>query len=235
MKIGVLSDIHGNDIALEAVLSDASSMGVEHLLVLGDIVGYYYNPDKVLMQLQGWSYDMIAGNHEQMMKQSIKDQNYLEKVTSKYGSGVKIALQKLTAEQIGYLGDLPEYMKVILDNVDIGLYHGSPRDTDEYIYPDAELDLLKKISYVQHDYILMGHTHYPMCTHIGNTILLNPGSVGQPRDIGGLASWAIINTSNNTVVHRRVKFHVDELMNQCKTNDPDIVYLRDVLVRDVKR
>jgi putative phosphoesterase len=235
MQIGVLSDIHGNDIALEAVLSDAASMGVDHLLILGDIVGYYYNPDKVLTQLQDWSYDMIAGNHEQMMKQSMTDNEYLEKVTRQYGSGIKVALQKLTAEQIDYLGDLSEYKNVILDNVNIGLYHGSPRDNDEYIYPDANHDLLRQISRVQNEYILMGHTHYPMCAHIDNHTLLNPGSVGQPRDIGGLASWAIINTSNKMVVHRRVKFKVDELINECKKNDPDIVYLRDVLVRDVTR
>ena len=234
MKIGVLSDIHGNDTALEVVLSDASSMGVEHLLILGDLVGYYYNPDKVLKQLQDWSYDMIAGNHEQLMKQSITDNDFLEKVTRQYGSGIKMALQKLTDEQIQYLVDLPEYKNVVLDNVDIGLYHGSPRDNDEYIYPDVDYDVLKQFSHVQHDYILMGHTHYPMCTHIENTTLLNPGSVGQPRDMGGLASWAMVNTSNNMVVHRRIKFKVDELINECVINDPEIVYLRDVLVRDVK-
>ena len=167
MKIGVISDIHGNDVALKAVLSDAASMGVEHLLILGDVVGYYYNPDKVLLQLLDWPKDMIAGNHELMLKQSRTDNEYLEKVTRQYGSGIKVALQKLTDKQIDYLGDLPEYKNIILDNVNIGLYHGSPRDNNEYIYPDASYDLLKQISRAPQDYILMGHTHYPMCAHMG--------------------------------------------------------------------
>ncbi len=59
MKIAVISDIHGNYDALVAVLKKAKTEGVEHLLVLGDIVGYYYHPDKILKALSEWSFDMI--------------------------------------------------------------------------------------------------------------------------------------------------------------------------------
>lgn len=235
MKIAILSDIHGNDIALKAVLSDASAMAIDHLLILGDLVGYYYHPDKVLLQLQDWRYDMIAGNHEQMMKRSMKDRKFLDKLTRQLGHGIKIALEKLSSEQKRYLAELPEYKEVILDGVNFGLYHGSPEDAGKYIYPDAALTVLKQISRSRHDFILMGHTHYPMCTHIDKVTLVNPGSVGQPRDIGGLASWAMINTDNNMVVHRRVKFPVDELIAECVRHDPDHVYLTEVLIRDVQQ
>lgn len=235
MKIGIISDIHGNDEALSLVLADAESVGVEHLLILGDIVGYYYNPDRVMSLLEKWPHHMIAGNHEQMMLKSMSSQSYLEQVTRKYGHGIEIAIQKLTEHQIELLTSLPESLSVDVEGINIGLYHGSPRDADEYIYPDIELDLLKQVCCSGHDYVLMGHTHYPMCTHIEKTSLINPGSVGQPRDIGGLASWAIIDTSNYMTVYRRVKFPVDSLINECMKYDPDKEYLRKVLTRDVKQ
>lgn len=235
MKVGVLSDIHGNDAALEVVLADARSMGVEHLLILGDIVGYYYHPDKVLEQLQGWTYDMIQGNHEQMMMQSIDNEGYLAQVTREYGSGVKNALECLTKEQVQYLCQLPVSQNIVLDNVRFGLYHGSPRDTDEYVYPDTESKTLRALSSTGDDYVLMGHTHHPMCAHIGEIVFVNPGSVGQPRDIGGLASWVMINTANRMVVQRRAKFSIDDLIEECKENDPDVPYLREILIRDVRR
>ena len=233
MKIGIISDIHGNDAALKVVLADALSVGVEHLLILGDIVGYYYSPDIVLRQLEDWSYDMISGNHEHMLAKSLTDDSYLEKISSKYGSGIKVAIDKLSKEQVTRLSNLPDSLTVNIDGLNIGLYHGSPNDVDEYVYPDAELKLLKKISRSGDDFVLMGHTHYPMCVHIDGVTIVNPGSVGQPRDIGGLASWAIINTNNNMVIHRRVKFPVEKLIQVCLEKDPENEYLRSVLMRDV--
>lgn len=235
MKVGVISDIHGNDIALRAVLADAVSIGVQHLLILGDVVGYYYNPDKVMEQIDSWAYDIIAGNHEQMMRRSISNEDFLKNVTDKYGSGIEIALQKLNASQLHKLCELPSHKTVIIDDLNFGLYHGSPRDTDEYIYPDTKLNLLNLLSDIDHDYVLMGHTHYPMCTHINNTTLINPGSVGQPRDIGGLASWAMVNTSNRMVVHRRIKFPIEELIKECEKYNPEHEYLKNVLMRDVNQ
>ena len=68
MKIGVLSDIHGNHIALEAVLTEAVSLDINRLCVLGDMVGYYYHPDRVLEMLKAWPVDVIQGNHERMLR-----------------------------------------------------------------------------------------------------------------------------------------------------------------------
>ncbi|MFO0212044.1 MAG: metallophosphoesterase family protein, partial [Pseudanabaena sp.] len=80
MKIGVLSDIHGNHLALEAVLKEARKLGVEKLLILGDLVGYYYHSVEVLRQLEEWSTEMIGGNHEEMMKLAQKDYAFSESV-----------------------------------------------------------------------------------------------------------------------------------------------------------
>ena len=67
MKVAVLSDIHGNYDAFKEVLKKAEQEGVKHLLILGDIVGYYYSPQKILKSLSDWSFDMIKGNHEDIL------------------------------------------------------------------------------------------------------------------------------------------------------------------------
>ena len=73
MKIGVISDIHGNSDALAEVLKKAKEENVEHLLVLGDLVGYYYHPDKIMKLLSEWSFDIIKGNHEKILEDLIVD------------------------------------------------------------------------------------------------------------------------------------------------------------------
>ena len=68
MKVAVLSDIHGNHYALKEVLNIARNEKVEKLLVLGDIVGYYYHPEKVMDMIKDWDYELIKGNHEILLE-----------------------------------------------------------------------------------------------------------------------------------------------------------------------
>lgn len=231
MKIGVLADIHGNSVALEAVLKEVVALGVEHLLVLGDIVGYYYNPGDVLAQLAPFETTMIRGNHETMMEAAEHDESSAEKIRAKYGSGVSLALKKLSPEQVKQLLALPKTARVTLDGVTFLLCHGSPWDTNEYIYPDADEAVLKKCAAEDADFVLMGHTHRPFVYAHEGTVVLNAGSVGQPRDIGNLASWAVIDTANRSVVQRRTVFDIIPVQQEAERIDPAMPYLTDVLQR----
>lgn len=231
MKIGVLSDIHGNEVALKAVLEEVAQAKIDELFVLGDFVGYYYNPHDVLAQLANFKMTMIRGNHETMMEVSQHDDKTKEKVHAKYGSGVAHALTKLSPEQVAQLLHLPETAKVTVDGVTFLLCHGSPWDNNEYIYPDASEEVLRRCAAESADFVLLGHTHYPFVYAHGGTVVLNPGSVGQPRDIGNLASWAIIDTTNKSVVHRRTAFDTAPVREQAGRTDPHVPYLVDVLTR----
>lgn len=231
MRIGILADIHGNSVALEAVLAEVTSAGIDRLLILGDFVGYYYNPDKVLSQLATFKTTMIRGNHETMMEAARSDDLAAEKIRVKYGSGVTHALAKLSPEQVKQLLELPKTAKVTLDGVTFMLCHGSPWDTNEYIYPDASEEVLRRCAAEDADFILMGHTHRPfMYAHEGK-VVLNAGSVGQPRDIGDLASWAIIDTANRSIVQRRTAFDTMPVVEEAGRIDPGVPYLKDVLTR----
>ena len=76
--------------------------------------------------------------------------------------------------------------------------HGSPWSNDFYIYPDCEKEIIVKCDSKEHDFVLIGHSHYAFTIKNTNSVLINPGSVGQSRQFGGKASWAIINTKNNS-------------------------------------
>ncbi len=100
MKIGVLSDIHGNHYALKAVLEEARRCGVEYLFILGDLVGYYYYPDEVLKLLEDWPKEVIQGNHEEMLKEVLNKETEKETVRKKYGMVFYLIMNPLDEELI---------------------------------------------------------------------------------------------------------------------------------------
>ena len=232
MKIAVISDIHGNYDALNSVLIKAKKEGVEHLLVLGDIVGYYYHPDKILDALSAWNFDLIKGNHEHILEDLIKDNSLFESIRLKYGSGHKVALDKLTEKQLKFLRDLPETKSLQFNQTSLLMCHGSPWSFDYYIYPDADNETLLKCDSTEHDFVLIGHSHYQFAVKNKNSILINPGSVGQSRQTGGKAFWCIIDTKNKCFQMLSTDYDVKNLIMEINKKDKDIKYLSEILVRN---
>lgn len=231
MKVGVLSDIHGNHYALKQVLESARNEKVEKLLILGDLVGYYYHPEIVLSLISEWDYELIKGNHE-ILLQELKDNKLdAKKVKAKYGSGHELALKVIDSDTLQWLFSLPSQKTVVIDNVSFQLNHGSPSSIDEYIYPDAKTDQLEKCNSTSHDFILIGHSHYSFSYKCKDCILINCGSVGQSRQNGGLAYWTIINTENKSFETRVNPYDTSELLNEIKLIDPDFKYASEILQR----
>lgn len=235
MKIGVISDIHGNHDALVEVLKIARQEGVNHLLVLGDLVGYYYHPDKILNALSEWSFDMIKGNHEYILEGLIADPHLGASIRKRYGSGHKEAINKLSLQQLAFLKDLPESKSVKYDGISFLMSHGSPWSNDYYIYPDCDWATVNKCDSIKHDFVLIGHSHYAFAFKNENSILINPGSVGQSRQIGGKASWCIINTENRCFQMFSTDYNVQNLLAEIREKDEDISYLKSVLMRNQDR
>jgi putative phosphoesterase len=232
LKIAIISDIHGNYEALKVVLKEAKIQGVEHLLVLGDIVGYYYHPDKVLDAISEWSYDLIKGNHEYILENIIENPSISEAIRSKYGSGHQEAIDKLSAEQLNLLNVLPETKVVEFDKISILMSHGSPWQNDFYIYPDCNKETIVKCNSKKHNFVLIGHSHYAFAFKTTNSILINPGSVGQSRQTGGRAFWALINTKNECFQMFSKEYDTKGLLDEIKKKDPDISYLSNILRRE---
>lgn len=231
MKIAIISDIHGNYDALYSVLDKAKKENVDHLLILGDIVGYYYYPEKVLNLLNDWNFDIIKGNHEQILQDLTNDPSLSESIRLKYGSGHNEAIKKLSLEQLNYLFDLPESKAIKFDKINMLMCHGSPWSNDSYIYPDSNNNIINKCDKKDFDFVFIGHSHYPFAIKNRYSILINPGSVGQSRQIGGNASWCILNTVNCCFQFFSTDYNTKNLQKIISEKDPDIKYLSDILKR----
>jgi putative phosphoesterase len=231
MKVGILSDIHGNHYALEAALKDAKQKGVEKLLILGDIVGYYYCPDLILELLSDWDYEIIKGNHEELLEKVYKGAIDAEEVKKKYGSGHQEALKKLSFKTLQWLFNLPEHKVIIIDGITFQLNHGSPTSIDEYIYPDTSTEQLERCNSELYDFVLIGHSHYAFSYKCSNSILINCGSVGQSRQKGGIAYWAIVNTHDKSYSINTTPYDVTNLLQEVRKTDPDVDYSYNILLR----
>ncbi|WP_050991963.1 metallophosphoesterase family protein [Bradyrhizobium yuanmingense] len=232
MKIAVLADIHGNAGALRATLLEARKRGVAHLIVLGDLIGYYYDAREVLDQLREWSFVAIRGNHERMLAEALEDDGAMQTYRERYGSALDVARTTLEPQDIDWLIGLPDRASIQLGGMSLELCHGSPRDPDEYVYPDSKADTLEACRIAAADLVLMGHTHYPMLAAGERPLLLNPGSVGQARDRGGFACWCRIDTDTRVVVMERTPYITRALVDEARRRDRHLPYLADVLERD---
>lgn len=231
MKIAALSDIHGNKYALKEVLDELSHHQIEKVFVLGDSVGYYYYPGEVLEMLSPWEPEMIQGNHEKLLMQLRNKEIDSAALKSKYGSGHDIALEKLSKKQLEYLFSKPFSSSVKIDDISFQLNHGSPWDYNTYLYPDTDKTILEKCNSSDHDFVLVGHSHYAFTYTCSNSILVNVGSVGQSRSKGGIADWVIIETSTKQVEFKETAYSTECLMRDVEKFDPENSYNLSILNR----
>jgi len=232
VKIGVLSDIHGNLPALRSVLAKAEQENVERLFVLGDIVGYYYWPAECLSLLDQWQSDLVLGNHEVMLAEIANDVDAIQRITAKYGSALATAGREMHAGLVNRLVSLPANKSIALDGRSAFLCHGSPDDTNEYVYPDATQSKREQMNTGTSDVTFFGHTHYPVIWKLGDVFVANPGSVGQSRNYQPGAHWIMWDTERNQLTARRENYDAAPVIEECKFRDPELPYLHQILVRD---
>ena len=231
MYIAILSDIHANIYALDAVYDDFKNKNVENILIAGDIIGYYYWPKQVVQKLMNDDrVSCISGNHENILSETLSCNESSRKYKAKYGSGYQMCRNQLSKNELNWLLGLPKKLDIKIKDISFTIAHGSLDDQEKYIYPDISLKVLND-NHSASDFTVLGHTHYPFIKHKGSNVIINPGSVGQPRDISRIASYALINTENYAVTFRRVWFEIDEIVRAAQRYDPEVPYLHTVLER----
>jgi predicted phosphodiesterase len=222
MRCLVLSDIHSNLEAFEAVLDDAGP--VDEVWCLGDVVGYGPDPNACVELLKSLPHRCIAGNHDwaTLGRLDLDDFNSDARVANLWNR------EQLTAENLAYLGDLPQMIRT----EPFTLVHGSPRHPIwEYVINTSTAEV--NFDHFDTPYCFIGHTHTPAIFSLkspseeqaGQTVLLpqnavvslgperliiNPGSVGQPRDGNPAASYALLDMEQLVVEHRRVAYPLEE-------------------------
>ena len=187
MRILVLADIHGNWPALQAVATEPYDV----CLCLGDLVDYALEPAPCLAWVREKVQHMVRGNHDHGVAQNVVIQG---RSGFKYLTGITRPLtrERLSGSELRYLSALPVTRLVTLDNTRYLLVHATPRDPlDEYALPDTDF-WERRLENVEADVICVGHTHQPYVLEVGDKLVINPGSVGQPRDGDPRASCAVI-------------------------------------------
>jgi len=231
MKIAFISDIHANIFALEQVYEDLDKEKVEKILVAGDLIGYYYWPKKVIDLLRSdQRFICIQGNHEVILKEIMKSTESAEKYKKKFGSGYRVCIDQLDSSDIDWLGNLPEEISISFEDFSIFMKHGTLNSIDSYLYPNADQQKILE-NYSDDMITVFGHSHHPFIHSHNNKYILNPGSVGQPRDIGGLASYAIFDSLNYTFRFKRLPFQTNKIIETVESFDPTNLYLKDIMER----
>lgn len=208
MRVLILSDVHSNLSALEEVIKDAGP--VDCILSAGDIVGYGPWPNECIDLSRELGFHSVAGNHDEACVTGLaSDFNpYAEEA-------IHITHRLLRAENLAYLARLPKSLERILGNCRVVIYHGSPRDPlNEYIFPYAADSLLESlIQQTRSEVLVLGHTHVSFVRRLDGRLIVNPGSVGQPRDRDPRASYVILEDKGEGVMGwvKRVGYPVESV------------------------
>ena len=224
MRYLVLSDIHANMEAFDAVLAAAKTLSYDRILVLGDLVGYGADPNAVIEKVRTLRpHALIRGNHDKVGSGLESPEGF----NAVARSAIRWTYDALTAENRDWLAALPAGPVVVDDLIEI--CHGTPFDEDAYVFDD--LDALRSLHAAERPVCLFGHTHVQVgYTLTGNLFtlatiddsrpltielpddgrhLVNPGSVGQPRDGDPRAAYAIADTNRRDVVIYRTEYDID--------------------------
>lgn len=228
MRVLLLSDIHANIEALEAVLDQSPPGTYDQLLVLGDLVGYGASPNEVVDRIFGLAPDaLIRGNHDKVAA-GIEEPLHFNEVAAK---AARWTFSTLTESNRALIAALPE--GPIRVSTEVEICHGTPYDEDVYVFNTD--DALRSLTSATSRICFFGHTHLPVAftlapstSQLGVVVsepgapaptvvklagdsqhLINPGSIGQPRDGDPRAAYAMYDTSAHHIELRRVPYRVD--------------------------
>ncbi len=200
MHIGVLSDVHGNKPALDAVLTDMPP--VDQLVCAGDLVGYNPWPNECTQWAREQDIPTVSGNHD---RAAVTETGF--RFNGAARAGIEYTREVLDHQSIEWLRSLPARERVADGSVVI--VHGHPDDPDRYTFPHEFSERL--LETVDGSVLVMGHTHKQAAEQFSSGIVMNPGSVGQPRDGDPRAAYAIVDTEALSVELCRVEYDIDRV------------------------
>jgi diadenosine tetraphosphatase ApaH/serine/threonine PP2A family protein phosphatase len=225
MRYLVISDIHANLEAFETVMAAAKPLGYEKVLLLGDLVGYGADPNAVCERVRDLKPDaLIRGNHDKVGS-GVESPEGFNAVAR---NAIRWTYEKLNQENRAWLAALPAGPLIVDDTIEI--CHGTPFDEDAYVFDD--LDALRAMHAARRPLCLFGHTHVQVGHYLSrdqfglatpddhrplaiplddaNRYLVNPGSVGQPRDGDPRAGFGIVDTTAKEMTIYRVEYPISK-------------------------
>lgn len=220
MKRAFISDVHGNLVALEAVLRDIEAQKAEYIAFLGDAVGYGPQPNECVERIAAVAAISIMGNHDYAAIGSLSMDDF-----NGYAREAMMMTRSVLTDKT--LATLTSYRQVHVDPP-YHLVHSSPYEPLAWHYVIAMKDAIEQFDHFQTDFCMVGHSHRPLiaikrpsgafaCPEEmdievaeDHQYLINIGSVGQPRDGNPASSYLLIDEEKHTAAIRRVHYPVQD-------------------------
>lgn len=219
MRLLVLGDIHGNLEALTAVLKDARRLGFDRAVSVGDAVGYGADPSACLALLRDLKAGIVMGNHDQAATGGLP----LDTFNSYAREAVEWTAGRLSAGEMAFLKALP----YVIREKDYAVSHGTLHQSDEFRYLLTEAEAVASLTVLDRPVCFLGHTHMPVWVRRegedleiaqteaapvekGRPVLVNVGSVGQPRDGDPRTVYCLYDTEKEEAVLHRLSYDLEE-------------------------
>jgi predicted phosphodiesterase len=214
MRFAVLSDIHGNLEALEAVLADAAAQACTHYVCLGDVVGYNASPSECVQRIQQLDCPVVKGNHDEQASMNASTEGFNELAEEAIGW----TRDQLSRDEKKWLAELRLTRQVR----DFTIVHATLDTPGQWGYVFTDLDAIASFTYQHTSLCFFGHTHWPTAFVRDDTVrrisperilltngkkyFINTGSVGQPRDRDWRAAYSIFHLEEHLIEQRRVEY-----------------------------
>lgn len=199
MKIAFISDIHGNAIALDAVLNDIKNQGIDKIYVLGDLCYRGPEPKRSLDLIRSLNTEVIKGNADEWVVRGVLEGEVPQKALGMMNDERQWTVSKLEQTDIDYLKNLPTQISCTHNGIEIFGFHATPESLFDVVLPhedDAALETRLMKSTNAQVYIY-AHIHKPFIRYINGKVIMNIGSVGLPFDGLTKASYGIVEVEDN--------------------------------------
>jgi predicted phosphodiesterase len=217
VRLALLSDQHGNDVAFQAALEDVERLGVDEAVCLGDVVQGGTQPAETLDRLAALGCETVLGNADAFLLEVPTDSQ--EEVTERQLEVRDWTLSQLSPAHVEQIRSFTPRVRRRLDGVALLFFHGSPSSYEDVLLPELGGEALEP--FLGHDAALLsgGHTHLQWTRRIGDALYVNPGSVGlsydrhpDPPVLRALAEWALVTVENGAVAveFRQVPYSVED-------------------------
>lgn len=214
MRIAIISDIHANITALEAVLDDLQTQNVERTYCLGDLVGYAAHPNEVIDRIRRNETPTIMGNYDDGVGFDRDECGcaYRDPEEQRLGDlSLRWTRRTVTSDRKEFLRSLQAEIRFEVDGKRFRLVHGSPRRMNEYLFEDRPLSSFQRLAATSEtDVLIFGHTHKPYLKRVDGVLFVNAGSIGKPKDGDPRACYVVLDTRGEVNVEfRRIAYAID--------------------------
>ncbi len=211
--LAFISDVHGNALALRAVLADIEARGIERVYCLGDLVGYGPDPGGVADLIRAANLPCVMGNYDDGVgfERGGCGCYYADDAARRIGdASYRFTVGALSPDDKAWLRLLPRELRIQAGGYRLHLVHGSPRRINEYLLNDRDPRTYERLAAAEDaDVLVFGHTHAPWHREYGRVHFVNVGSVGRPKDGDPRAAYTILRLAPGRVEAESVRVGYD--------------------------